>query len=142
MAELNDTEVERLTTIIDEAFGLQPPMRNANELLTALERLLHERHVASNRDLLSRERLERFLHDHGPIITYALGLATSVPGLENEERRAEAFAAVEALGELRGEGTGGGTKECPACDVMAGATDPDCKTCHGTGRVPNDEAGR
>lgn len=100
MAELNDTEVERLTTIIDEAFGLQPPMRNANELLIALERLLHESHVASNRELLSRERLERFLHDHGSIIAYGLSLATSVPGLDNEERRRQAFAAVKALGKV------------------------------------------
>ena len=44
----------RLTTIIDEAFGLQPVMP-ADELLTTLERLLYDRRVEAERALAEKE---------------------------------------------------------------------------------------
>lgn len=61
-AEL-DAIHDRLVTIVDEAFGLQPVIESTDELLTALERLLNEdrmRHVAAldERDKL-REQVER-----------------------------------------------------------------------------------
>lgn len=63
----------------------------------------------------------------------------------SEGRRQKAFAAVKALGELRSDATGGETKVCQDCggrgwnENIAGerrCTGP----CHGSGRVPNDEA--
>ena len=92
-----------------------------------------------------------FLREHGEAIAFGLMTTASDAETVSDERRKKAFAAVKALGELRGEATGGGTKVCSECtngikSVGMTAFNPSglvtCPTCHGSGRVPNDEAGR
>lgn len=55
-------DADRLRTIIDEAFGLQPAIAD-DDLLSALERLLWERGRLVNEKLLELERLKAELAD-------------------------------------------------------------------------------
>jgi hypothetical protein len=88
-AEKESVDRERLTTIIDEAFGLQPVAENADELLTNLEHLLGKQSTRERNTAMIAERWARWSEQ----LLLARGKHPGTSGMSH-------FDAMTAIGDL------------------------------------------